>query len=309
MELRQLKHLLALVETGSFSRAAERLHITQSALSRSIQGLETALGGALIDRIGKRNEPTPLGLTVAEHARQVLHGVEDLNQAVRHQREGRMRSLRLGLGSGPGALLMTPLLQHMAQHQPGVPTEVTRGATDLQLQALRHRELDALVVDIRRVPPAADLRIEQLVDMQAGFICRREHPLAQREQLPFTALLDHPIASTPLSDEVARRLVGLYGETADPSRLVTLRCEEVASLIDTVRHTNAIFLGIRAAAFEGLASGELVDLPVTPRLNVTARFALVTLAGRTESPALGFLRGFVADHLQDKCPPKPLKTL
>lgn len=299
MELRQLRHLLALVETGSFSRAATRLHITQSALSRSVQSLESAVGGPLIDRIGKRNEPTPLGLTVAEHARQVLNGVDDLHQAVRHQREGRMRSLRLGLGSGPGALLMTPLLQHMATHHPGVPTEVTRGATDLQLQGLRRRELDALVVDVRRVPPAADLRIEQLVDLQAGFICRRGHPLAKRKSLPFAALLEHPIASTPLSDEVARRLVGLYGEAADPARLVTLRCEEVASLIDTVQHTDAVFLGIRAAAREGLACGELVDLPVTPHLSVSARFALVTLAGRTESPALGFLRGFVAAHLRD----------
>lgn len=299
MELRQLRHVLALAETGSFSRAAARLHLTQSALSRSIQTLEAELGGRLLDRIGKRNELTPMGQTVVAHARRIVQGVDDLGSAIHQLREGRMVSLRLGLGSGPGALLMTPLLQHMARHQAGVLTEVSRGATELQLQQLRRCELDALVIDARRIPPASDLHIEALPDLRAGFICRQAHPLARRRRLPFAELLAYPIASTPLSDEVARRLISLYGPSADPAHLVTLRCEEIASLIDTVRHSDAIFLGIQAAAGAGLARGEFVVLPVQPAMTASARFALITLAGRTESPGLGFLREFVAQHLKD----------
>ena len=60
MNIKHLEHLLALADTGSFSRAAEKLFITQSALSRSIQSLEDDLGGKVLDRIGKRNELTPL---------------------------------------------------------------------------------------------------------------------------------------------------------------------------------------------------------------------------------------------------------
>ena len=90
-----------------------------------------------------------------------------------------------------------------------------------------------------------------------------------------------------------------YGDAANPATLVTLRCEEISSLLDTVRTTDAIFLGIRAAARDDLARGRLIDLPIHPPLAATARFALVTLAGRTESPALGFLRAFVADHLRE----------
>ena len=76
MNLRHLEHWLALAETGSFSRAAEKLHITQSALSRSIQSLEEELGGPLVDRIGKRNELTPLGHSVLERARRILSDLE-----------------------------------------------------------------------------------------------------------------------------------------------------------------------------------------------------------------------------------------
>ncbi|MFM7026227.1 MAG: LysR family transcriptional regulator, partial [Limnohabitans sp.] len=159
MNLRHLEHWLALAETGSFSRAAEKLHITQSALSRSIQALEDELGGPLVDRIGKRNELTPLGRSVLERARRIVHEAAELKQGATLLQQGGMGTLRVGLGSGPGAMLMTDWLVHMARHYPGVKVSVTRGPTELQLQQLRDRSLDALVVDVRRVVPAADLRI------------------------------------------------------------------------------------------------------------------------------------------------------
>jgi DNA-binding transcriptional LysR family regulator len=299
MELRQLRHLLVLAETSSFSRAAERLHLTQSALSRSIQSLESDLGGLLLDRIGKRNELTPLGHATLEYARRIVQEVDDLKGNAHQLQTGRLGALRLGLGSGPGALLTTSLLAYMAEFEPTVRTEVQRGSPDLQLIQLRNRRLDAMVIDVRRIVPGSDLLIEHLAEMRAGFICRRAHPLAGSKRLAFEELLAYPIASTPLSDEVARQLVGLYGPKANPDQMTTLCCEEIASLIETVRHTNAIYLGICAAARADLLAGELVELPVHPSLSARARFALITLAGRTENPAIGFLRGFVAKHLRE----------
>lgn len=305
MNLKHLSHWLALAETGSFSRAAEKLHITQSALSRSIQVLEEELGGPLVDRIGKKNELTPLGHTVLERARRIVHEAAELMQGAALLRQGGVGSLRLGLGSGPGALLMTPWLHHVARHHPGVQVSVGRGATELQLQQLRARELDVLVVDVRRVAPAPDLQIEIMADLRAGFVCRREHPLlrgvseAVRHAMPFESLLAYPIASTPLSDEVARILVAHYGAVADPQCMTTLRCEEIASLIDTVTHTDAIYLGIIAAARKGLQCGELVEMELSPAFVGAAKLAMVTLAGRTESPLMAVFRRFVAQQMHE----------
>ena len=88
MNLKHLAHWLALAETGSFSRAAEKLHITQSALSRSIQVLEEDLGGALVDRVGKKNELTPLGLSVLERARRIVHEAQELQQGAALLQQG-----------------------------------------------------------------------------------------------------------------------------------------------------------------------------------------------------------------------------
>ncbi len=300
MNLKHLSHWLALAETGSFSRAAEKLHITQSALSRSIQVLEEELGGPLVDRIGKKNELTPLGLSVLERARRIVHEAQELKQGAALLQEGGLGSLRVGLGSGPGAMLMTPWLCHMAEHHPTVQVSVSRGATELQLLQLRERQLDALVVDVRRVAMAPDLRMEHVVEMRAGFLCRQGHPLLRRTgPVPFDAMLAFPIASTPLSQEVVRIMVDHYGPRANPAQMATLQCEDIASLIDVVRQTDAVFLGIMGAAREGLADGSLVELTLDPPFRAGARLGLVTLAGRTELPVMAVFRAFVKTQLID----------
>lgn len=299
MNLKHLEHLLALAETGSFSRAAARLHLTQSALSRSIQALEEELGGRLLDRIGKRNELTPLGHTVVARARRITLEASELKRSAELLRQGDLGSIRVGLGAGPGALLMTPLLQHIARFCPGVKVSISRGSTELQLVQLRARQLDALVIDVRRIAPAPDLLIEPLGELRAGLICRAGHPLAGPTPVPFAQLLAYPIASTPLSDEVARILVDRYGPRADPAQMTTLECEDVASLIQTVAVTDAVFLGVLAAARPGIEDGTLVEVNVEPPLAAGARFAYVTLAGRTEAPVMGVLRRFVAERLRE----------
>jgi len=299
MNLRHLEHWLALAETGSFSRAAEKLHITQSALSRSIQALEEELGGPLVDRIGKRNELTPLGRSVLERAQRIVHEAAELKLGAAVLQEGGMGSLRVGLGSGAGAMLMTPWLVHMGRHFPTVQVAITRGPAELQLQQLRDRQLDVLVVDVRRVVPAADLLLGPVYDVPAGFVCRRGHPLLARRsrQVPLEALLQYPIASTPLSAEVARIMVARYGPAGDPARMTTLQCEEISSLIDTVRQTDAVYLGILGAARQELSRGELVEIQVSPALDAGARLGMVTLAGRTELPVMAEFRKFVAQQL------------
>ncbi|MFO0234913.1 MAG: LysR family transcriptional regulator [Burkholderiales bacterium] len=299
MNIRHLEHLLAIAETGSFSRAAERAFITQSALSRSIRALEATLGGPVVDRIGKRNELTALGHDVVERARRIVLDAEELQRSAALFAGGSGGTIRVGLGSGPGAMLMTPLLHHVATRRPGVRVEVSRGSTELQLGQLPSRAHEALPVDARRIAPAPDLRVEPLGEMRTGFIARADHPLAARRRVAFEDVLEWPVATTPLSAEVARLLVEQYGPRADPAAMATLRCEDIGALIDTVSRSQAVYLGIVAPAREAIARRRLAELHLAPRIQATARFAYVTLAGRTEAPVMRTFREFVAERLRD----------
>ena len=297
MNIKPLEHLLALADTGSFSRAAEQCCLTQSALSRSIQNLEQELGGQLLDRIGRRNELTPLGREVVARARRILLETSELRRSA-ERLQGGGGKISVGLGSGPGALLTTPLLCHAAEQHPDLRLSITRGPTELQLLQLRARQLDALVVDAYRVAPAPDLQIESLGNQPAGFVCRADHPLSRLSDVSLEDLQRYPIASTPLSDQVARLLVEQYGPAADPQLMVSLQGEEVDSLIAAVERSQAVYLGILAAARDGLAAGRLVELKLQPALRSQARFAYITLQGRTEAPAMAWFRRFVSATLR-----------
>lgn len=299
MNLRQLAHLTALAEQGSFSRAAECLHLTQSALSRSLQTLEDELGARLIDRAGKRSTLTPLGEAVLARARRITLEAAEIQRSAELLRQGEAGNIRVGLGSGPGALLMTPLLTHVAAHYPQVRVAIARGSTELQVAQLRQRELDALVVDARRISYASDLVIEPLTELRGGFVSRAGHPLAQLASVSFAQLMAYPVATTPLSDEVARMLVAHYGPGADPARMAALVCEDVGSLLDAAAETDAVFLGVIAAARSGIEAGRLAELRMAPPLAGGARFAYVRLAGRTEAPVMQVLRRFVVERLRD----------
>jgi len=281
MTLVQLRHFLELANTGSFSKSAVKLHVSQPALSRSIQTIEDEFGHQLFDRVGRKSELTAFGQYIYVQARELVDRANNLKQSGQQLLSGQTGKVRIGLGSGPGALLMTPLLAHMATEYPQGHLEISRGSTLLLVQALRDRHLDALVLDIRSLNPSSDLVVETLCETPGAFMCRKGHPLSKARQVTLARVKEFPVASTPLSDEVARILVDRYGPDAHPDVLVNLRCEEISSLLDVVRSTDAIMVAVRSLA------PELVVLKMSPELNATAKFGWVSLRSRSESPLCG----------------------
>ena len=162
MTLVQLRHFLALADARSFRRAAEAAFLTQPALSRSIQALEDELGVPLFDRVGWKTELTPAGRELLGRARSLVDEADSLKETAQRLGEGLSGTLRVGLGSGPGAVLTVPVLSHVARRYPGVRIEFARGGITLLEQALRERRLDALVIDARSLDPAPDLAVESL---------------------------------------------------------------------------------------------------------------------------------------------------
>lgn len=309
MNLKQMEHVLALAATGSFSRAASQCCLTQPALSRSVHTLEDELGARLFDRLGKTVQPTALGEQVLPRARRIVDEVAELQHCAGALRGCEAGSLRLALGSGPAALLMVPLMEHMARLHPQLKLTLTRGPIKTQLQQLRQREVDAVAVSHRGLVPAPDLDIEVVGELRAGFVCRAAHPLAGRPGVSFDELLRFPVVSTALSDDIALTLVRHYGAQANPAQLVNIECEDVASLIETVRRTEAVFLGIVKAADAGLLDGSLAELMLAPPFADHARFALVSLRGRSAPPALELFRRLVRERLQHDHPRAPAHEL
>jgi DNA-binding transcriptional LysR family regulator len=284
MTLVQLRHFLELANIGSFSKSAVKLHLSQPALSRSIKTLEDEFGHQLFDRVGRKIELTAFGHYLYAQARELVDRANNLKQSGHELLSGKAGKVKIGLGSGPGALLMSPLMKYVATDFPKACLEIARGNTALLVQALRDRQLDALVLDTRSLNPSNDLVVESLCELSGAFMARKGHPLSKVRQVTLEKLKEYPVASTPLSDEVARILVDRYGPDAHPDVLVNLRCEEISSVLDVVRSTDTVVIAVRSLG------PDLVALKMSPELNATAKYGWVTLRSRSESPLCGLLR-------------------
>ncbi len=296
MNLAHLRHLIALAEHQSFRKAAAALFITQPALSRSIQALERELGVRLVDRVGRRNILTAYGQQVVGRARKILFEASEIRRGAALTTGGEVGTLRLGLGPTPAAILATPFLIHMASRHPGIQVKLARGSIELLCQALRNETVDVIAVDRRALPATEDLALETLPPLRAGFVCRAGHPLLALPRVDLALLRGYPVASTPLSEEVARDLMAELGQDAHPSRLVTLNSEDIGGLVEVVEKTDAIFLGVFAVAQKQLDGGRLVELRLQPHFERIGSYALATLAGRSESPAQALFRAFAHEH-------------
>lgn len=284
MTLTQIRHFIGLAQAGSFVKASGQLFMTQPALSRSIKSLEEALGQRLFDRSGKKIELTPYGHSVLQRCQVLLEEVEALKTSGKALGAADAGRVRLGLSSGPGAMLTAPIVLHFAQRFPNFHVDIVRANTLALTQMLRERSVDALVVDVRSMRPAPDLQVTQIGEAKGAFMCRKGHPLARRMKVGFAALRPYPVASTPLSDELARVLIERYGEQAHPDVLVKYASDEISHLVQVAERTDTLLLAIRDCA------PDLVEVKVSPPLNDHARFGLVTLANKAEALYLPEIR-------------------
>ena len=300
MNLQQLEHLLAIAETGSFSRAADKVHLTQPALSRSIQSLESEVGAPLIDRAGRRNALTPAGELVAARARRIQLEVSELRRSVALMEALETGSLHLGLGPTPYEMLAVPLMAHVLAQHPGIRLRLSAGPPERQLEALRTRELDAVVMHRRSVPAWNDLDVGLYPPMRLGFLCRAGHPLLDAGRLSFARLRAYPVAASGsgLSVEIVQQLNQHFGRKVHVDGLVQFRSDEIACLLEAVRGSDMVFFGVVEAARRFVDSGEMAELKPSPALGLSSQFAFVTLEGATELPALRMVRDYVDSLMQ-----------
>ncbi len=288
MDTRKLRHFVALCEQGTFNRAAEAVHLSQSALSRSIQALEQELGAPLFDRLGHRTQLTAFGQSLLGRARRLLREETELQRELALVQAGEFGEIALGVSPTPASLLLRACLVEQARLRPRLRINVALGRTRELLQALRAERLDVVVVDATDIGDPDGLEIEHLATLPADFLCRRGHPLLTRPTVDFAAVLDYPVACSAVSDALARRLVETYGPAAHPSRLMTYRCDSYEIQRQVVLQSDTVLMSVLAIMGAEIEAGELVPLRLMPAV-LHGSYAIVRLQGRTLSPALAHI--------------------
>ena len=214
VELKHLRSFVAVAQERNFTRAAERLHLAQPALSVHIRQLEERMGVQLVERTTRHVALTPAGEALLERSRALLDGVADAVQIARDAALGRTGRLRVGL-LATAALDLTPVaLRAFAADVPGAQVSVVGIRFDDPSGGVRDGDTDiALIwtpVDER------GLDVELLFAEPRVALLAADHPLATRERLTVDDLLDQPWPGSQSADPIAEAFWTLADERGGP---------------------------------------------------------------------------------------------
>jgi DNA-binding transcriptional LysR family regulator len=296
MDTRQLAAFCAVVERRSFSQAAERLGVTQPAVSLQVQALEKRLGTQLLDRSGRRVEPTEAGLRLYRGAQRLLALEDQLVAEIAGESEGALGgTLEIGASTGPGGIVLAQLLCEFQAENPELHVALSVFDTQTVVDLVADRELELGVVGAARrhrgvafepffhdtvilaVPPGHsfagktvtldDLREETLIVMQEGAGVRQM-----------------------IEDELRR--VGTRLRDLD----VRLELGLQESVTSAVRAGYGVTFISRSSVEPDLAAGTVAEARVEG-LELEREIFLVRAAGRAETRAARIFVDFARERL------------
>jgi DNA-binding transcriptional LysR family regulator len=283
MDLRRLEHLLALAEERHFGRAADQVHLSQPAFSRSIQAIESELELRLFDREIGDVRPTPAGEFVIERARRLLFDARCLTRDVELFRESRLGAAAFGVGPILAATLMPDVLAGFRSQYPDVALRVEVSNWQQLLERLQAEDIEFLVADASELPDDPALDIRSMGRQQGDFYVRAGHPLSGRA-CTLAEAWTFGVAAFRLPQAVKAALAKLLGLPAGTPLVLALECDDIGLLTSVALATDTVLASTDVAARDAVKSGVMQRLQVRSLPRLYSQMGLVSLRNRTLSP-------------------------
>lgn len=205
LDSRRLRHFLAVYDLRSIGQAAEKLFLTQPALSKSIRQLEEDLGAKLFNRTPLGVVPTVYGETLAQHARVIRSEMRHAETEIANLRGAVKGHVTVGVGPSVATYLMPLATQRVRKQKPGIRFTIIEGLVDNIIPALRRGEIDLAVGTWPRVADS-DLTAEVLVRDRVCVVAGPRHPLTRRKRVELSELLDYPWILPPETQRLRQLL-------------------------------------------------------------------------------------------------------
>ncbi|MFI7612536.1 LysR family transcriptional regulator [Nonomuraea terrae] len=259
MELRHLAAFVAVAEEGGFTRAGERLHLVQSAVSAAVRNLERELGVALFERTTHVVDLTDAGRLLLSEARRALNAAEAMRGVVDQMTGGLRGTVRLGVmqSQRPPWVSVPRLLAGFRTEYPGVRVDLRCGASAAHARDLREGRLDLAFLALP-AGAARDLTLAPLASQTMRLVCPRDHRLAGRDSVELRELAEDTFADSP-ADWGSRIVVDRAFEAAGVHRTVGYEVGDMASLVDFVHYGLAVAI-LPPSVVDSAADVRLVEI-------------------------------------------------
>jgi DNA-binding transcriptional LysR family regulator len=315
MRIEQMQAFLAVATTGNFQRAAAQCSVTQSTISRQIQGLEDNLGMPVFHR-GGQNKLTIAGECLLPKAKRILFEWEEAIAAVNALKEGLQTELCVAAIHSVCAHYLPPVLQLFCERHPHIQLRVTSLGSDRSLKVLRDGLVDlAIVMNTPSLTQQPEMVVDKLYDEPIQVLMAAHHPLAQYEIVPWVELARFPHV--------------VFKDGYGMQRLVQEQFKKLGLVLNAAIELNTLdaFRGVirQSDMISLLPSAALVESQMDPSLAVrtlgivanentlgasilTREVVMVTTTDRLLIPPIAHFRQMVRDHLMPGIQTDPLIT-
>jgi DNA-binding transcriptional LysR family regulator len=269
LDFRQLRYALSVYKERSFTKAARRLNISQSAVSEQVKLLEEEIGFELFSRTSGGVESTERGRTFLYESERVMGDLLSLSDTARRLRGSLSDTLTIGMGSGMAQIFIPRIFADLKSALPGVRLDILTAPTKNIFNELHEERIDAGIAiesDPDRLP--AGLIFDRLVDVEMALITHPKHPLARSKQpVDIGRLLAEPFIMSELTVGYGQVVFTLFTDLGiRPNILAVVDNIETIKII--VQSGGGIAIVPRASAENEVTLGLLKALSIAPARNV-----------------------------------------
>lgn len=293
MELQQLKYVIAICQSGSFTKAAEALYVSQSSLSQQVQKLERELGVQLFQRTTRSLSPTEAGLEFCRYAQETVDAYQRLLNAMENRRRLQNATLTILSTARFQVLELSKAISEFHSRFPEITLEMLL-CSEAQLdETLSRREWDVAFLRKFSLPSGTKANtvcfepfLEDPIDI---FVCE-EHPLTALDHVSAMDITDYKIVSGNVGSPFYLGMLSLFPENFGAQKKSAVYTNNHATMAELVRSGQAISAGNRSVArYYGLAT-----VPLEPRRTNDAY--LVYPVSKERSPALQSFRQYIKEY-------------
>jgi DNA-binding transcriptional LysR family regulator len=248
VELRQLATFVAVAEEGSFTRAADRLHVVQSAVSAGVRKLEKEFDAMLFDRSTHSVKLTDAGRVLLPEARATLAAAQAAKDAVDAARGGLRGTVVLGTMQAQGmrAIDLAGMLTAFRAEHPEVEVKLRHAGGSIAMATeVQEGRLDLAFVGLPGDPPPG-IKLIPITSEPIMLAAPAEHPLAKRRSVGLAALTQEPLVDLP-AGWGTRMAVDRSFTAAGVTRTITYEVNDTATMIELIR--NKLAIGMLPASF------------------------------------------------------------
>ena len=269
MDFRQLRYVLSVYKERSFTKAAKRLNISQSAVSEQVKLLEEEIGFELFHRTSRGIESTDRGRTFLYESERVIGDLLSLSDTARRLRGALQDTLTIGMGSGMAQIFIPRMFTDLKNNLPGVRLEILTAPTKNIFNELHEERIDAGIAiesDPERLP--AGLVFERLIDAEMVLITHPKHALARSKQpVDIGRLVAEPTIMSELTVGYGQVVLSLFTDLGiKPNILAVVDNIETIKMI--VQSEGGIAIVPRACAENEVTLGLLKALSIASARNV-----------------------------------------